>query len=158
MQQRFTVLLGSVACALALVGCTANPKVVIEFGDGGADTGLPADSGFNVVACTQSSTAPSGGWQQAFTCRCTAGQTVAVGCAAGCGVPGACAGDPVLAVCTNTSSVSECSISPQNTNDDCSERCPAVTALRCPSSGTIVVLTRSYTAGQTYTCAPSITR
>ncbi len=94
------------------------------------------------------------------TVSCRPGAQILVACKSECGV-GACDGDPVIDVCDGISSVGACSegVGRIGTDDDdsanvCSSGglCPAI-VVTCPSSGSLTVVPRAFSASRSFTCA-----
>ncbi len=90
------------------------------------------------------------------TIRCTPGETVEIGCAAGCGL-GMCQGDPTLRFCDGTLSASECGHATDTTTfamiDDtsCGGLCP-FGRITCPPSGAVTVVPGT-ASGSSASCA-----
>ncbi len=140
----------------ALSGCSADPKVIQG---ANTDAQVADTQTTQQTSCALMSGTLNAPWRAAYRCTCTAGTIVTIGCSALCAIGGDCVGDPVLAVCSSTTSATTCSMSIGQSNDDCNgERCPALQGLSCPSSGVIVALTRPYEAGAAYHCIPSVAR
>lgn len=90
-----------------------------------------------VAGCRQHEGGPA-------TIRCMPGETVEIGCAAGCGL-GSCSGDPTLRLCDGTLSTGACGDATDTTTfaqvDDtsCGGLCP-FSRVTCPASGAITVV------------------
>lgn len=101
----------------------------------------PALFAFAVLALAPGCRARS---DAAGTIRCNPGETVEIGCAAGCGL-GSCEGDPTLRFCDGTLSTGDCGRATDTTSfaqiDDtsCGGLCPFDRVV-CPASGAITVV------------------
>lgn len=130
--------------------------------------------------CTTSDGNPSVnrrcGWVRFPEQRCTAGQTVLVGCTSAmpaadggsrpeCGTPlGSCIGDPMIRVCATEDcavgrTTMDVTLNPGASttllNDSCG-RCP-LAPVRCPASGRLIVLAAQGAAGSDpWMCTPAI--
>jgi hypothetical protein len=99
------------------------------------------------------------GWSSAGTFACTPGETLFVGCAAGCGDGiGSCTGDPMIRVCDAARSDGNCSFpAALGNNDDggCDGHCPLASAV-CPESGELAVFSAPFSAGDPFSCDVAI--
>lgn len=100
------------------------------------------------------------GWLPGMTFSCTPGQMVVVGCTGMggsnplCTPPlGACTGDPVMRVCPGTTPCSNGAA--LRSLDDACGLCP-VTAVTCPASGSVYVLTGPLNSSNGGTCTPAL--
>lgn len=127
---------------------------------GVVDTGVPTTDPTRPCTGAFSGTSRECGWQPGRTLACTPGRTVTVGCNSSAGTGtlctssiGSCSGDPVLRVCPGTSPCSAANA--LSSADDTCGTCPVV-SVTCPSSGSVYVLTGSYSDTTSGTCLPSL--
>lgn len=131
------------------------------------DAGMADVGTVNIfAACTDTSPGVGSdcGWRTGATYTCTPGAAITVGCtgttaadAAVCATRlGSCSGDPMIracaaAGCTYARRVAPGSATTMTPDDDACGTCPLARYL-CPSSGQLIVYTRPYNYGGSYTC------
>ncbi len=129
--------------------------------DSGVDVPTTGDPTSSCTTATWGGTSRECGWRRGGTFSCTPGRSYTIGCNSTTSTAptacttaiGSCSGDPVMRVCSGTTTCS--SAAALTSVDDTCGTCPVGTVI-CPTSGQVTVLTGDFDNATPGTCTVAL--